>query len=412
MRSTYTRTLARLMAALFVLTGIAGCKFDPGELSPPGGNPSDGGSPPDSRTPVDSRPTVDSMTPIDGQLPPRIDAMVSNQRRKQITIQASQVEAPASPGFLADFPVLFSVVDPQIAERASMDGSDIYFVAADGEFRLDYEIERWNPATGELVAWVKLPQVSASANTVFYVHYGDPEQAEPVNPTDVWTSDFVAVWHLAQDPGPGMPGDIVDSTTGNDGTARATMDTSDLVTGQIGNGLDFDGIDDEIVFENPISGNTSHTISAWVNQRTTNSDDAVVVLGTGSPNQARWFYSARTGNAVAFGFFANDRISTNNIENDGWTLLHWTYDGDTSNLYVNGDLEDGPVDTNPGVNTQGNAGRIGNVTSPDFGSAMNLNGRADEVRIATSARSPEWIRTEFNNQSNPSSFYVVGAESQ
>jgi hypothetical protein len=41
---------------------------------------------------------------------------------------------------------------------------------------------------------------------------------------------------------------------------------------------------------------------------------------------------------------------------------------------------------------------------------MNLNGQLDEVRIATVVRPAEWVRTEFNNQSDPASFCTVGPE--
>ena len=405
------RVLARLSAALFVVVGITGCVFEPGVLSPIDELEPDGGPRPDSSPPVDSRLTPDSMAMVDGSLPP-IDASTSNQRRKQITIQSSRVEAPPGPRVLTDFPVLFSVTDEDIAARATTDGRDIYFVAADGVTRLDFEIEKWVPGTGELVAWVKLPQLSATSNTVFYVHYGDPDQAGSLNPRDVWTNDFVAVWHLAQNPGPGGAGDIVDSTTGNDGTAR-NMQANDLVTGRVGNALDFDGSNDEITFDNPISGAGPHTISAWVNQRSTTSHDALVVLGNDAPSQARWFYSAYFDNKVAFGFYANDRDPDLVIVNQGWKLLHWTFDGASNRLYVDGALEYGPIaPPNGGINTQGSDGRIGNTPpgTPGFGSNMNLDGQADEVRIATTARSAEWIQTEFNNQSSPSTFYAVGEE--
>jgi hypothetical protein len=250
------------------------------------------------------------------------------------------------------------------------------------------------------------------ADTVFYVYYGEPGEVAPVNPPDVWNNGFVAVWHLAQSPGPGGTGDIVDSTTGNDGTAR-NMQGNDLVTGQIGNGLDFDGSNDEITFSNPITGAGPHTISAWVNQRTTTSHDALVVLGNDEASQARWFYSAYIGGTVAFGFYANDRNTDTDVRTDGWSLLHWAYDGTANRLYVNGVLEDGPMPPpNGGINTQGSDGRIGNTPpgTPGFGSDMNFNGQADEIRIATVARPVEWIETEFNNQSSPSTFYTVGAE--
>lgn len=404
------------MAAPLFLVAMSGCKFEPGGLQP-GEGPEDGGGTPvdgapvpvDGRPGIDSSVTMDSGTEIDGSLPLPPDAQVNNQRRKQITILASRVEAPGAVGTLDDFPVLFSVVDQQLADRASADGSDIYFVDGLTLARLQHEIEKWDPDTGELVAWVRIPALSGLLDTVIYIHYGDPELAQPGNPRQVWSSDFSAVWHLAQDPGPGGAGDIVDSTTGNDGTAHDSMQAGDLVAGQIGAAIDFDGSDDEITFTNPLSGGTSHTISAWVNQRSTNNDDAIVVLGNGAMNQARWLYGARAGDEVAFGFYTNDHISSINIENDGWRLLHWTYDGSTSRLYINGAQQGGSV-TSGTVNTQGNTGWIGNVSDTDFGTNMNLNGQIDEVRIAAAVRTAEWIETEFNNQSNPSTFYTVGPE--
>jgi hypothetical protein len=400
----HTLLMMRLVPLLGVTSGCAqliGIEDLPA-FDDAGAQPQDAGAQPQD---------AGAQPQIDASIPPGPDAGPSSQRRKRIAIDPSRVNAPGD-GVLVDFPVLFSVVDPDIAARASADGSDIYFVAADGETRLAYEIEKWNPVTGELVAWVKLPVVSASVNTVFYVVYGDPGQAQPTNPPDVWSSGFAAVWHLSQDPGSGATGAITDSRGNHDGTAHTSMQSSDLVAGQIGNGIDFDGSDDEITFVNQLSGNTPHTISAWVNQRTTGSDDALVVLGTGQVNQARSFYSARTGDEVFFGFYANDHVSTINIENEGWTLLHWTYDGNTSRLYVNGAQLGADVTSGTSINTQGTDGRIGNVPSAAFGSAMNLNGQADEVRIATAARPLEWIATEFNNQASPSTFYAVGPETE
>jgi len=360
-----------------------------------------------SQPPVDGR-LADGRLPIDGQLPidgppvDDVDADVSRRRWKQITIDRSRVRTP--PGGLANFPVLFTVVDPDIAGRASADGSDIYFVAADGETRLDHEIEKWNQGTGQLVAWVKLPSLPSSADTVFYVYYGDPAAANPEAPADVWTSNFVAVWHLAEQPRTVM----VDSTTGNDGTPHSSMQPSDRVSGQIGDATDFDGVDDEITFTNPISGTTPHTISAWVNQRATTSQDALVVLGNGETNRARWLHSVYFGDTVAVGFYNNDWNTGIDIRDDGWKLLHWTYTNRDNVFYVDG-VQQGAMRLASGVDTQGTDGLLGNAPAA-FGANMNLNGQLDEVRIATVVRPAEWILTEFNNQSDPSSFYTVGPE--
>lgn len=391
------------MTALFLLTAIAGCKFEPTGQVPGDGTLVDGRAPPDGRLLIDGQLPTDGRLPIDGPPVEEVDAAVSRQRRKQITIDRNRVQTPPG-GPLASFPVLFAVVDADIARLASADGSDIYFVAADGVTRLDHEIEKWNKGTGQLVAWVKLPSLPSSENTVFYVYYGDPGDTNPEAPADVWTSNFVAVWHLAEQPRNVM----VNSTTGNDGTTHSSMQANDQVPGQIGDAIDFDGSDDEITFTNPIAGTTPHTISVWVNQRNTTSSDALVVLGNGTQNRARWFYGAYFGGLVAVGFFANDWETGFDIRNDGWTLLHWTYTDRDNVFYVDG-VPAGTRTVNSGVDTQGSEGRLGNAPAA-FGANMNLNGQLDEVRIATVVRPPEWIQTEFNNQSDPSSFYTVGPE--
>jgi hypothetical protein len=39
-----------------------------------------------------------------------------------------------------------------------------------------------------------------------------------------------------------------------------------------------------------------------------------------------------------------------------------------------------------------------------------FNGILDEFRVSTSARSADWILTEYRNQNTPATFYVVGAQ--
>jgi biopolymer transport protein ExbB len=411
MSSTHVDALARLGTALCLLAAIPGCKFDP-----VGGVPGDGNTPVDARRPVDARPPDDGrppidsipVTPTDGPPMVEIDAMEEDPlRRKAITIRASQVEAPGGSGDLTDFPVLVAVQDPQIMAGARQNEDNVYFVAADGTTRLAHEIEKWTPGTNEIIAWVKIPRVSEAADTVFYVYYGAPAPGGPVDPAQVWSNGYVAVWHLAEPPG--QAGGINDSTNGNDGTAHSSMQANDLVTGKIGDAIDFDGMDDEIEFQNPISGSGPHTISAWVNQQGTGSDDAVVTLGEDAQHRARFLYSVYTNDSIAVGFYANDVVTTTNIIDDDWTLVHWTYTNRDNVLYVNG-ASLGGAQVGNGVDTRGSEGRLGNATPGNFGPNLNLNGQLDEVRITTAVRPAEWVRTEFNNQSSPSSFYNVGAE--
>ena len=46
----------------------------------------------------------------------------------------------------------------------------------------------------------------------------------------------------------------------------------------------------------------------------------------------------------------------------------------------------------------------------DNGRTDFVHGMMDEIRISNTNRNAEWISTEYNNQNNPNSFYIVGPE--
>ena len=82
------------------------------------------------------------------------DASVAQlTRRHPITV------AGPSPA-LADVPVGIVIAgDTALAGHARPDGRDLAFTAADGTTVLPFEIERYDGATGALVAWVRVPSL-------------------------------------------------------------------------------------------------------------------------------------------------------------------------------------------------------------------------------------------------------------
>ena len=72
--------------------------------------------------------------------------------RKAITINSGQVN-----GTLTNFPMLYSVTDPNLVGNTQSNGNDILFTASDGVTKLNHEIESYNSTTGTLAAWVKVP---------------------------------------------------------------------------------------------------------------------------------------------------------------------------------------------------------------------------------------------------------------
>jgi hypothetical protein len=81
------------------------------------------------------------------------------------------------------------------------------------------------------------------------------------------------------------------------------------------------------------------------------------------------------------------------------------YDGTYNYLYMNGTQVDkvaAAAMTNGNYPTTFGA----YATGPNY----FTNGRIDEVRISDVSRSADWIKTEYNNQFSPSTFYSVGTE--
>lgn len=375
----------RVLASAFLLTA---CTFTGGSA-----NGADGGAEPDGPSASDAG----------------ADAPATSIRRKPITI-ASQTTGDS----LADFPLLVALDDDdELRAHASESGADIFFVAADGASPLDYEIERWDPVTGTLLAWVRVPLIDRDADTTVYLRYGDVELAAEPDPVGVWRADFAAVFHLNNSPDDA----IVDSTGERDGSAHPSMDDGDLVVGKLGLGLELDGGNDVIDFANPFVADrrsSAHTISAWVSQEASNNGEALVVLGAGgSSNRSRFLHSRFTGGMITAGLYGDDLVTDDDIQDAGFKLVHWTYTtGAETSIYVDGVLVEGPHTHDNPADTQGMQGRIGNAPGGGggFGSNMGLNGVVDEVRIATAARSAAWIAAEFANQTDPDGFYTVGAE--
>ncbi|HEY5951980.1 MAG TPA: DUF2341 domain-containing protein [Kofleriaceae bacterium] len=325
------------------------------------------------------------------------DAITSTLREKTITI------AGPVTGTLTDFPLWISLTDSDLAARARADGTDIYFVA--GTTQLDFQIQSWTKTTGRLDAWVRVP--SLATNTTLAMRYGDVATAHAPDAPGTFAG-YAAVWHLDDSLSSTA---VADARNLTNGTA-SMLSTTDSVAARLGNGINFTDGNDQIAFTNPLSGSGPHTISVWINQRTTTTNDAIIALGNGSLNEARWFHSRYNVATIAVGFYTNDYTNpATDIIGDGWTLLHWVYEGTNrmTRIYRDGALVAGPFQHAAGVNTQGNSGVLGNAPGP-FGTNMGINAALDEIRIIAVARSPEWIAAEFANQQTASTFYSVSTE--
>lgn len=343
--------------------------------------------------------------------------------RKAITIDPLKVPSDQS-----DFPVLISVTDTDIAAAAQTDGDDILFTSSDGVTQLSHEIEKYVSGTGELVAWVKVPSVSGSVDTVLYVYYGNPTVGNQEDPINVWDADFVGVWHLKEDPGPGGAGDIKDSTSNaNHGTADASMTPGDLVAAQVGDGIEMDGSDDLIDLLSPATLDNLGplTISCWLNPATiVAAFFSHPVAKRLSAIQGRWTSelddTSPEVNTYEFNLnFSGANLKRTSINNvisfDVWQHVVFTWDGSSSavnvHIYKDGVELTYQATVDGGGSRDDDAAASVFIGGRDDGSG-NFEGIIDEVRISKIVRTADWILTEFNNQDSPATFYAVGLQEE
>jgi hypothetical protein len=108
------------------------------------------------------------------------------------------IDGSAFGATLTDQPVPVRLAsDPDLAALALADGADIVVTDGDAVTRLDHEIERFDETTGELVAWVRVPQVEAGVDELLYLYVGNPTAVDQQDAEGVFDATTEGVWHLA-----------------------------------------------------------------------------------------------------------------------------------------------------------------------------------------------------------------------
>jgi len=340
------------------------------------------------------------LVPLSGGEPPWWDSKWSF--RKTITLNHTMVTST-----LKNFPVLIDITDSDL-KRAQLDGDDIIFIDTNNT-KLDHEIEFFDSNSGHLIAWVNIPLLSSTEDTIFYVYYGNPSAISQQNPSAVWDSNFALVQHLEE---AGLT--RFDSTVyGNNGTAYGGIQKSTL--GKIDGADYFDGINDYVQVANSLSLNppSAITVELWMNLSSTGNYINLVNKGTYGQYYLQYYLRAgpTAGSIYWYVKFA-DGTSKSIGGNVGWTWNTWSHVVATVNvttqtiqIYLNSVLK---LDT-----TFGSGKSIIATANPLLISDKSqrwIKGSIDEVRISNVARSASWIQTSYNMQKSPSDFCSTGSE--
>ena len=331
----------------------------------------------------------------------------TNQKQK-IIIDHTKVT-----GTLINFPVLIKINSPNPIFLCSEDnGENIYFTGINDNIEYPAEIEYFSKEENSLVAWVKVPILSSSVDTEFYMHYTNSARKRTNNPKDAWDSNFVGVWHLGD-----SESGVLDSTGNNDMTKTSNAPVE--VDGKINKAQQFDRTNRtyaECSTPDALAITDDLTMQAWIYPFETTGTNTQFIMARNTITTNIYYGIYRTNGTTNLGYvnvYIHGQaagvigISTPYPVNN-WYHLVVTYSKPTLKAYLNGELVN-TTSINPTGTGEGNFINIGarSNTADGTGSALGFNGNIDEVRISNIARNADWIATEYANQNDPNSFYSI-----
>lgn len=310
--------------------------------------------------------------------------------RKALIFNSSVIDEP-----LSNFTVLVHLTSLRIKWADVQDDlDDLRFTSDDKLTLLSYEIENYT-VNDEAWIWVKIPSVSNTTNTEFFMYYDNVAAGSGEDKVGTWDNNFVMVQHMVDD----TVSTVLDSTQyDNDGTKGAANGPQGVTTGQIDSSQTYDGVDDYINLGRPavlnFSGTNIFTLSAWAKWNgsgVANMDiihlggyEVILVLDPLGSNWMIWFHDG-----VAPRFDTYTSVGDGNT----WVYVVGRYNSTHLTLYRNGVPSTTP--TAIATNVRENIGddSIGAHRSLDRFFADGL----DEVRISNVSRSDAWIKASYES---------------
>ena len=307
---------------------------------------------------------------------------------------------------LTDFPVLVRLSPARNSfdySTCAADGADLRFSDAAGNL-IPHEIDTWNTA-GESLVWVKVPSLTSSTKITAYYGYTGSGQLPVVTASDVWSADYVGVWHMKETALPLAESSGV-STPIDNGHERVAYG----YPGMIGNAVDMCDVTNAYqkgAWANQLSAAddddlddfTDFTLEMWTRQEEWGSANNPTLLSKRKDTDNAYYWCCREAGDGKRA--ANALISTNgtsNIDLNGNkacpVLGVWTHQafvrntGNNIKTFISG--------TNSFTKTlTGSNPVVSNSERLAFGSGKNgypFPGQMDEVRISRVARSADWIK--------------------
>ncbi len=336
---------------------------------------------------------------------------------RSLTIDHTQV-----PSTQTNFPVLVNFTNATFKSRANAGhvnnsfGYDIgFFSDSAGTSPLKWEMERYNAATGEVVASVKIASVSSASDTVFYMRYGGQFGSNQSDPVNVWTNSFKGVYHLRD----GTNLSAADSLNAFNGSITGAAAT----TGQIDGGAIFVAASSQFIgttMNGVWDADADTTIECWFK---TTAVTGVLMGKQQATASAGWLVTLIADGTISVtirgptGTTVLSRGTSTAVNDGAWRHLVVTFhintagtSGQDIQIYVNGVLNQGALTNTSSANSD-SAANVYFARREVSASPVYYDGSLDEIRIQSAvARSADWVTCVYNNQKTGSTFVTLGAE--
>jgi hypothetical protein len=332
-------------------------------------------------------------------------------------------------GTVTNFPVLvrLSTADSTLFAQARGNGADIRFTKADNTTRFAHQIDLWDSAGRKAAVWVKVDSVKGNNSAqMIRMHWGKADAADSSKGSAVFTNGFADVWHLGDAAGStprpnalaGRNTAVPVNVAGDYAPRTGMIGKADTLRGGFGgtgpngsNIVNYDRID--------LGANTNDyangfTFSTWVyptkeglnvNYYVASSDafgtngnvTGLIIAGTSSSRGVK--FRQRNSGTANVGI-----INTGSGELDGldsWRHVVYTKEAGTGSMLVYRDGEMVAIDGGglEAFSTQARAQNWLGSSHPGLQySDSGFAGLMDEARLATTSRSADWVRLEYQNQ--------------
>jgi biopolymer transport protein ExbB len=305
--------------------------------------------------------------------------------RRQVTVDAAATGADIQ-GTVTDFPLLIRLHAGNFGYFAELaeNGRDIRFLK-DDKTALKHQVEKIDAFNELGLVWVKLPEVRGGVSTDgFWLYYGNADAPDGSDGKGVYDTAQGLVYHFGE--GETLPQDAT-AYQSHATDSKATIDPA----GWIGAAARFSGAGPITVNAAPqlaITPDQGWSFSAWL--KIDQPQTAASLLE--ARNEANGIDLVVDGTALAARWNGTATPAANLITGK-WQHVAVVARSDTLELYVDG------------IAT-GSAPISLTALNPNLAIGRGFTGLLDEVQVAATARSADWIKLSFRSQSPD--FAVLG----